>query len=207
MADQGASLDLPASKNEREVITFQIGNYSNFVGSHFWNLQESLFKDASSKKNSCSEVLHDILHRHGLNFDTGRRSYTPRVIAFDLRENVKSFPRADETSTDDTDDGINWDGNVEKYHRGIENSNCATNSCPSTANDVNNLFWTDLTLPCFHNKSLQTIDLLHSETSEGFDHFGCGEMLFRSRKFYDGFEDRLHFFAEECDRLQGFQVR
>ncbi|XP_028415286.1 protein misato homolog 1-like [Dendronephthya gigantea] len=42
--------------------------------------------------------------------------------------------------------------------------------------------------------------------SEGFDHFGCGEMLFKSGKFYNEFEDRLHFFSEECDRLQGFQV-
>lgn len=27
----------------REIITLQLGNYSNFVGSHFWNLQDQYF--------------------------------------------------------------------------------------------------------------------------------------------------------------------
>lgn len=29
--------------NVREVITFQFGNYANYVGTHFWNIQESGF--------------------------------------------------------------------------------------------------------------------------------------------------------------------
>lgn len=36
----------------REVITFQIGNYSNYVGTHWWNIQVS-----DSFVSDCSLLL------------------------------------------------------------------------------------------------------------------------------------------------------
>ena len=27
----------------REILTIQLGHYSNFIGSHWWNIQESNF--------------------------------------------------------------------------------------------------------------------------------------------------------------------
>ena len=48
----------------REVVTLQIGHYANFVGTHLWNAQESLFayNDADSQK---VQLDHDVLFRSG----------------------------------------------------------------------------------------------------------------------------------------------
>ena len=35
-----------------EVITLQLGNYANYVGAHFWNIQAS--------KDACIAVLHTL---------------------------------------------------------------------------------------------------------------------------------------------------
>ena len=192
-----------------EIITFQVGNYSNFVGAHYWNLQETLLKDGTTGDNTINELNHDILFRKGVNFQTGQGSCRPRVIAFDLKENVRNFALTDESLTDDEEETLMWEGTVEKYDRSLEKpEKIETNGptqCLSTKEDVIST-WPHFTLSQFHDKSLQTIENIHNEASESFDNFGRGELLFQSPKFQHNFEDRLHFFAEECDGLQGFQV-
>ena len=200
---------MAASLGAGEIITFQVGNYSNFVGAHFWNLQETLLKDVATGNNSSNELNHDILFRKGVNFQTGQSSCRPRVIAFDLKENVGSFALTDELLTDDGEETLMWEGTVEKYDRSLEkpqkNEANGPTYCRSANEDVIST-WSDFTLSQFHDKSLQTIENIHHEASGSFDNFGRGEMLIQSPKFRDSFEDKLHFFAEECDRLQGFQV-
>lgn len=58
----------------REIITLQVGHYANYVGTHFWNTQESYFTfgggDQSNEANGMSpekEINHDVLFRAGLN--------------------------------------------------------------------------------------------------------------------------------------------
>lgn len=45
-----------------EIITLQIGHYSNFVGIHWWNIQESSFIYNPAAK---VEVEHGVLFREG----------------------------------------------------------------------------------------------------------------------------------------------
>jgi hypothetical protein len=203
----------------KEIITFQVGNYSNFVGAHYWNLQEALLEDGTIKSNTKNELNHDILFRKGLNFQTGQRTAWPRVIAFDLKENVTNFALTDNSLADDVEETIAWDGTVEKYDRSSKiepHTQIQENSSSSPINgssDTTNPYaediistWSDFSLSQFHTKSLQCIESVHNEACGSFGNFGSGEALFKSPKFRDEFEDRLHFFAEECDRLQGFQV-
>lgn len=66
----------------REIITLQLGNYANYVGTHWWNIQETTFNyDPSSI--ATSEVNHDILFREGEN-QQGNVTYTPRMLLLDL---------------------------------------------------------------------------------------------------------------------------
>lgn len=73
----------------REIITLQFGHYSNFIGTHFWNLQvfsyhKSLFtylfylivNSSNLQESSFSydeknekplEICHDVLYREGVN--------------------------------------------------------------------------------------------------------------------------------------------
>ena len=212
---------MAAAMSGKEVITFQVGNYSNFVGAHYWNLQETLLEDRNSRENNHNELNPDILYRNGLDFRTGHSTHRPRVIALDLKENVRNFAKANDLQDEKAEDAIIWEGAIEKYDRSNETATtdmsaqkCSTPGRINGRADITKPYsenkmmsWSDFALSHFHDKSVQSIENLHINDGRGdFDNFGSGEALFRSPKFCDDFEDRLHFFAEECDRLQGFQV-
>ena len=214
---------MAAATSGKEVITFQVGNYSNFVGAHYWNLQEALLEDGNSRTNTHSELNHDILFRNGLDFQTGHSTQRPRVIALDLKENIRNFALTDNLPDKNAGDDIVWEGATEKYDRSTKNNKKTNidiqsdkNSTFTPSSDCSDIAklcnkdtmttWSDFALSHFHDKSVKSIESLHKDGRGGFDNFGSGEALFRSPKFCDDFEDRLHFFAEECDRLQGFQV-
>lgn len=64
----------------REIMTIQLGGYSNYMGSHFWNIQEecmSYDEDEESKQNS--EVRSDILWRQT------SETVVPRLMTLDLK--------------------------------------------------------------------------------------------------------------------------
>lgn len=46
----------------KEILTLQFGHFSNYVGTHWWNIQEQSFEYNSL----ASEVNHEILYREGL---------------------------------------------------------------------------------------------------------------------------------------------
>lgn len=64
----------------REILTLQLGHYSNFIGTHWWNIQVcnyiNIFKTTNSliclqesnfsyDPNDPSEINHDVLYREG----------------------------------------------------------------------------------------------------------------------------------------------
>ena len=57
----------------KPLITIQCGNYSNYIGSHFWNIQESGFvynqNNVDGRRiDSAAEILeidNDVLYREG----------------------------------------------------------------------------------------------------------------------------------------------
>ncbi|XP_046849669.1 protein misato homolog 1-like isoform X1 [Xenia sp. Carnegie-2017] len=189
---------MAASFRSKEIITFQVGNYSNEVGAHFWNLQEKNFKGDSFY----NEIRHDMLHRNSLNYGNGQVNYTPRVISFDLKDNISRL--ADENAAKMSEESIAWDGAVDTYC----NENIFTEK-PGQENGVvacKGYSWLDFIHPTFHEKSLVTVENLSNEYYRSFDAFAVGENLFSSLKFRNEVEDKIHYFAEECDQLQGFQI-
>ncbi|NXL21832.1 MSTO1 protein, partial [Setophaga kirtlandii] len=80
---------------------------------------------------------------------------------------------------------------------------CAVGSqaAPSTR------LWSDYLSVNLHPKSLQVIrQYLHDGDCGCLEGFGQGESLLQDPACVEELEDRLHFFVEECDYLQGFQV-
>ncbi|NXI50379.1 MSTO1 protein, partial [Chloroceryle aenea] len=67
--------------------------------------------------------------------------------------------------------------------------------------------WSDyLTLP-LHPKSVYVLrQYLHGGDCGCLEAFGQGESLLQDPGCLEELEDRLHFYVEECDDLQGFQV-
>ncbi|KAG7219413.1 hypothetical protein INR49_006773 [Caranx melampygus] len=72
----------------REVLTLQLGHYANFVGTHWWNLQDaSLSYDPETPPG---EIQSDVVFREGQTLG-GHVTYTPRLIAMDLKGSLRTL--------------------------------------------------------------------------------------------------------------------
>ncbi|XP_054911058.1 protein misato homolog 1 isoform X2 [Poeciliopsis prolifica] len=228
----------------REVITLQLGHYSNFVGTHWWNLQDaSLCYDPGSAP---PEVQSDSVFREGQT-PGGSVTYTPRLIAMDLKGSLRTLRQ--EGSLYDpagaTGAAVTWAGSVtvhkhsqlekncfledlERLDKGqilAEAEFCSTSqlqrSGPLAVDSFNSQLtrlqknyrlegsvtvWSDFLRLHLHPRS---VAVLHQFNHDGEAHrletFGQGESALQGA-LLDELEDRLHFFVEECDYLQGFQV-
>lgn len=68
------------TSNNGEIITLQFGHYANFIGTHFWNIQdESLLTQDDDHQYSA-----DVLYNCGVT-SKGIETYTPRLLLFDLK--------------------------------------------------------------------------------------------------------------------------
>lgn len=228
----------------REVITLQLGHYSNFVGTHWWNLQDaSLSYDPDAP---LGEIQSDVVFREGQT-PGGHVTYTPRLIAMDVKGSLRTL-RQEGSLYDSGKDtsAVTWDGNLmmhkesppqknsfledlEKLDKGeilaeadFSNSQLPCSAAgPVSVDTVNSQLsrlqkgyrlegsvkvWSDFLRIHLHPR---TISVIHQYNHDGEAHrleaFGQGEALLQASVLED-LEDRLHFFVEECDYLQGFQV-
>merc|ERR1711884_133164 len=101
--------------SNREFITLQLGNFSNHVGTHWWNIQQSLssfrnfnqtneddIEDDSQKDN---KISHDVMWRSGENHK-GQVTYTPRAIMLDEKSNLGTMSQTG---------GALYDENIENF--------------------------------------------------------------------------------------------
>lgn len=224
-----------AGSSTREVITLQFGHYSNFVGTHWWNIQESSFcYDPSASIQQ--EINHDVLFREGLTLH-GDQTYTPRLLVFDLKGSLKNLPKYGTLYQNSSySNEASWAGAISVHESEPEPKNefqMDLEADPDTETDADvsdnrtldhdpvNMnprekfyeldegisVWSDFLGTCLHPKSIQLVrDFLHGGSTNPFNVFGYGQGVAKEEHFYDEFEDGLHFFVEECDSLQGFQV-
>jgi len=75
-----------------EIITLQLGSQANYVGTHFWNTQESYFTYDSQEE---SPVDHDIHFRAGIGAD-GSDTYLPRVVIYDFKSSFGTLRKLNE---------------------------------------------------------------------------------------------------------------
>ena len=80
-----------------EQITIQIGSFSNYVGTHFWNFQDDIFGYCTNENDDGNELGHEVdrrdedqkfcqfsqLFRSGK--INGRVMSTPRAVIIDRR--------------------------------------------------------------------------------------------------------------------------
>ncbi|NXL67378.1 MSTO1 protein, partial [Chordeiles acutipennis] len=67
--------------------------------------------------------------------------------------------------------------------------------------------WSDYLSVHLHPKSIYVIrQYMHNGDCDCLEAFGQGERLLEDPGCLEELEDRLHFYVEECDYLQGFQV-
>ena len=94
-------LHQPSVTKMREIIYIQAGNLSNYIGTHFWNTQESYFTYGEGGEEPLVE--HDISFREGLSLNVrtcvaylpltylrpallkGESTYCPRLLLLDRK--------------------------------------------------------------------------------------------------------------------------
>ncbi|KFO24909.1 protein misato homolog 1 isoform X1 [Fukomys damarensis] len=67
--------------------------------------------------------------------------------------------------------------------------------------------WSDFLRVHLHPRSICLIQKYnHDGETERLEAFGQGESILKEPRYLEELEDRLHFYVEECDYLQGFQI-
>uniref|UniRef100_A0A8C5HN12 Protein misato homolog 1 n=1 Tax=Gouania willdenowi TaxID=441366 RepID=A0A8C5HN12_GOUWI len=188
----------------REVITLQLGHYSNYVGTHWWNLQDaSLSYDPEEKPG---EIQSDVVFREGQT-QGGHVTYTPRLIAVDLKGSLRTLRQ----------EGCLYDSGKDTSVLMVPflcSGSLSMDTVNSRLQRVQHSYrlegsvkvWSDFLRIHLHPR---TISIIHQYNHDGEAHrleaFSQGESLLQGAVL-DELEDKLHFFVEECDYLQGFQV-
>ncbi|KAK2887762.1 hypothetical protein Q8A67_015990 [Cirrhinus molitorella] len=234
----------------REVVTLQLGHYSNFIGTHWWNLQDAALVYDSDFP--ASELQSDVMFREGLTLG-GHVTYTPRLIAMDLKGSLQTLRKEGNLyDTENENTAFTWEGQIRTHKESPPTKNAflqeldnldtggllaeADFTCSSSAvghcsvssagasvavETVNSSLerlqktyrlegsvrvWSDFLRIHLHPRTISVINQYnHDGESERLEVFGQGEALLQGPVLED-LEDRLHFFVEECDYLQGFQV-
>nr|XP_033778933.1 protein misato homolog 1-like [Geotrypetes seraphini] len=228
----------------REVLTLQLGHYANFVGAHWWNLQDTVLSSDSARLQDL-EVCSDVLFREGQTLN-GQETYTPRLILMDLKGSLNSLRQEGCLYGDNkTDCTMAWKGTMTTHkeeppvknpflqdlsilegetiaeadgglrgfsdHRGISQVNIAL-GIPKALRKTYHLegsvkVWSDYLRTHLHPKTVCVVrQYCHEGESDRLDAFGQGERLLSEPAYLQDLEDRLHFYVEECDYFQGFQV-
>ncbi|XP_056366858.1 protein misato homolog 1 isoform X2 [Oenanthe melanoleuca] len=199
-----------------EAVTLQLGHYSGCVGAHWWGLQAAALRSAPEP----AELRAAALLRFGRGAG-GTESPTPRLVALELKGGVGSL-RADGAGTEPP---VSWDGAVADYRERPgggcaprDSGNCRGDAAgdgkgnpgaagPGSQDTPSIRLWSDFLNVPLHPKSVYVIrQYLHDGDCGCLEAFGQGESLLQDPACAEELEDRLHFYVEECDYLQGFQV-
>ncbi|PUZ67665.1 hypothetical protein GQ55_3G453800 [Panicum hallii var. hallii] len=219
----------------REVVTVQVGGFANFVGSHFWNFQDELLglaEDPGADPVFRTAALDmDVLYRAGETHQ-GVATYCPRLVSVGSRGSLGSLSSSgtlgSSSAAADQPNVLTWSGNVTKSVAKPHERNLFLQSLSeeeqntSSSNDRNNAkksvedkdlveslengvkFWTDYSKVQYHPQSL--CELYGSWTDfDKFDNYGAAREVVSEWSQMEELNERLRFFVEECDHIQGIQ--
>ena len=110
---------LPPTSCRREIITLQLGPYANWVGAHFWNIQDESLHPALDEHGDPVHEEDDadpsVLYRAGSS--RGQPTTTPRLVVCDLPDAFGTLGRRgllyrDEADAPPAPDPLSWGGRV-----------------------------------------------------------------------------------------------
>ncbi|KKA30352.1 hypothetical protein TD95_001040 [Thielaviopsis punctulata] len=201
------------TKKMKEILTVQLGELANYIGTHFWNTQESYF---TYSKDDVSLINHDIHWRQGLGAD-GSETYLPRTLVYDFKQNLGSLRQISPLYDPDDDSTTAW-AQTPSVHRADPIAPSAFQAAldagrpplrPS-ATDVR--FWSDTARVYLHPRSLVALDNIElaapkDAAAVGPAPWARGTQLFHTLDAAHDLLDRdLRPLAEEADCLQAVQV-
>lgn len=146
----------------REILTLQFGHYANYIGAHFWNIQELSFDYTGTVKTECN---HDVLYREGQTAK-GEVTYTPRLLLVDLKGSLKTLQTSGGFEESNPEEDVPWNV-VEKIAEPEAKKNNFLQDIDSEATEIENkqynldqdvTTWTDYLYPRFHPRTINIIN-------------------------------------------------
>uniref|UniRef100_A0A2K6T3H7 Protein misato homolog 1 n=1 Tax=Saimiri boliviensis boliviensis TaxID=39432 RepID=A0A2K6T3H7_SAIBB len=191
----------------REVLTLQLGHFAGFVGAHWWNQQDAALGGATDAKQPPGELCPDVLYRTGRTLH-GQETYTPRLILMDLKGSLSSLKEEGGLYKDkQLDAAIAWCVRFLYLSSGPPQLTTSTTPKPLIPTEGSIRVWSDFLRVHLHPRSICMIQKYNHDGEAGrLEAFGQGESVLKEPKYQEELEDRLHFYVEECDYLQGFQI-
>uniref|UniRef100_H1A479 Protein misato homolog 1 n=1 Tax=Taeniopygia guttata TaxID=59729 RepID=H1A479_TAEGU len=173
-----------------EAVTLQLGHYSGCVGAHWWGLQAAALRGPAGP----AELRAAALLRFGRG-PGGTETPAPRLVALELKG----------TGGRKTDFAFTG---MLRAHKPLLSLCLPAAAAPVGSQDPPSVrLWSDYLNVHLHPKSVYVIrQYLHDGDCGCLEAFGQGESLLQDPACVEELEDRLHFYVEECDYLQGFQV-
>ncbi|XP_075593108.1 protein misato homolog 1 isoform X2 [Balearica regulorum gibbericeps] len=213
-----------------EAVTLQLGHYAGCVGAHWWGLQAAALRSPAEAAEFRSTALLRTERAAG-----GRETLTPRLVALELKGGAGalrpggggpeapvawdgevaaylecasaggSAPRdAGRRTEDASSDGA---GSSSSSAQGASPAPSRRALSQEVYSGGSVQLWSDYLNVRLHPKSIYVIrQYMHDGECGCLEAFGQGESLLQDPGCIEELEDRLHFYVEECDYLQGFQV-
>ncbi|KAF2396411.1 tubulin nucleotide-binding domain-like protein [Trichodelitschia bisporula] len=203
-----------------EIVTLQFGPQSNYLGTHFWNAQESYFTYGDEDQ---SVIDHDIHFRPGLAPDN-TETFTPRALLYDLRDCFGTLRHATalyDLQAENADDPANALWNRPALTTRLPPipphtyQTALSAGLPPPPIDPSSLrYWSDFNRVFYHPRSLIPLTPPAAQLApfadgalSPFERWDVGEDVFAAEDGEHDLLDRdLRPFVEECDQVQGFSV-
>eukprot|EP00743_Colponemidia_sp_Colp-15_P008505 GILK01009252.1.p1 GENE.GILK01009252.1~~GILK01009252.1.p1 ORF type:complete len:562 (-),score=82.47 GILK01009252.1:61-1746(-) len=206
----------------KEILTLQFGTYANYVGSHFWNLQDELFNPMYMNQES-PEIAQDILFRFT---DTQHGPVChPRVVMFETKGGMGSVTASSLNPVDREAPFDHWRGRVQrveadtvpksKYLEYLDDqeeqqgqpapassAQPEAPALPDFALDDTVQYWTDYAKYRLHPRNVVELPGIHHDLTP-FDLFPHGGSLFDSASMDDTMLENVRWMLEECENISG----
>ncbi|GAO51191.1 hypothetical protein G7K_5302-t1 [Saitoella complicata NRRL Y-17804] len=198
-----------------EIITLQFGQAANFVGTHFWNAQETYFTYDGQDE---SLVDHDV-HWRGGEGAHGEETFTPRVLIYDLRGGFGSMKKINEMyeAYEEKDPLSLWGGQQSSYiHEQVPKNQYQQHLDSGAPADLEKQLlstetvkvWSDFNRIYYHPRSLKQLNGYDADGGiDPFDSYLKGKELYEKLEHDHGvFDSDFRPLLEEADQLQGVNV-
>ncbi|GAA0166468.1 hypothetical protein LIER_21616 [Lithospermum erythrorhizon] len=224
----------------KEIVSIQVGDYANFLGSHFWNFQDELLGLADSPDADPAFKKHnfdmDAIYRIGETHQ-GIQTYTPRLLSIGFQGSLGSVSSRGTLYGERASvkqDVNTWNGHVareeskpvkknlflQSLYEEEQETTAVVNSGNNWENPSNSeiqdkdivkclengvQYWTDFSKVHYHHQSLYELNGMWMDV-ENFNHYATGRDVFSEGFRGEEINERLRFFIEECDHVQGVQL-
>ncbi|OMO56721.1 hypothetical protein CCACVL1_26319 [Corchorus capsularis] len=176
----------------------------------------------------------DVLYRTGES-PQGTRTYTPRLLSIDFQGSLGSMSSQGtlyNEGSNASSEVVTWAGNIstqasepqkknlflQSLYQEEQNAPMGNDSNGGTKGAQNEIqdtdiveclnkgvqFWTDFSKVHYHPQSLYEVNGLWMDGKQ-FDNYGVGRDVFTENLRGEEICNRLRFFVEECDHIQGFK--